>query len=553
MSSGGGGGSSGAQEKYIENQFQYDRQMYDYQWGRRGDTLTGVDVDGQQWKKYNMATKALETKKANDAIQKKFQEDTAKQAWEHSVSIQDFSHLQQLKAYQKSTEQFTQQKELNQQEYENALARESAVLDEQFIQSAFENQGLIMDLYETAGGKGYDKAAVQLGLANTQGELAYKDVQQRTGLSQTIDKAEFETASTQISLLDSAGRAKHGAGEIKAAGQLKAANLQFEKAISGEGGADVREAKQRSDFENDLIAREVRASRAKASYDSTERNIEALQALGQAQLGQAGRSQGKAVQMVLAELGRGQAYTVESLMHESNSAQARMKQNRAKALNTVQRAAIADEKIDFEALANLDKTTRDTEEIVRGLDIDIEKGELGLNQIRQSVEHAVTNTDLSTMEIDRNLRQKQAEAGFSLDKIDWDLENVGDRFKQNQLILQTTLDSAVKASIANTKDIAQAKAASDLQNWANLMIEPEKVPTPPVPLTLPDVIYDDIMAPEKPPKPIKGASFNASAGGDFMMSALSGVSAGASVYAALGSSSLATPLGLMVGLGTMFL
>ncbi len=476
-----------------------------------------------------MATKALETKKTNDARGKAYQEDTARQNWEHSIAIQDYSYLSQLKAFQKSGEQFEQQKGLNQAEYENALERETAVLDEQFIQSAFENQSLIMDLYETAGGKGYDKASISLGLQNTEGELEYAKLSEITGLSQEIDKAGFNRADTQLSMLDSAGGAAHQAASIQAAGHQKAHELQYQKAISGSGGADVRESKQRADFENDLIRREVQQSRAKSAFDTTEKNIQALQSLGQAQLGQAGRSQGKAVQMVLAQLGRTQSYTVQSMMHESNTAESRMKQNRAKALNTVQRAAMADQKIDFEALQNIGKVERDTEETLRDLDVDISKGELGLDKIDQGLLHALDNTEIKVDEIDRNLSHAQTEAGFDVSKIDWELDNLSDRFAQNQLILKTTLDSAVKASIANTKDIAQAKAQADLQNWANLMLEPEAAPDIPPPLALPDTQYDDIMEPTKPPEPIKGASYNASSGGDFMQSAVGALSTGMQV------------------------
>ena len=52
----------------------------------------------------------------------------------------------------------------NQVEYNDAIEREEAVLNEQFISAAFENQGLIADLYESTGTKGFDKVSQQLGL-----------------------------------------------------------------------------------------------------------------------------------------------------------------------------------------------------------------------------------------------------------------------------------------------------------------------------------------------------------------------------------------------------
>ena len=528
------------QREQMEKQYEYETKVYDFNWEG------GVnDPKGAQWKKYNHAVENLAIQKNNAKRSRDYQNDSAMQNWELGVAQQDYQHDQSMRQFRKSEQIAGNQLTYNEAELQAALAREKNVLNEQFIESAFKNQSLIQDLYEDTGGAGYDKAAALLGLEGSQGELQHQRTKQLTNLNQAIGDAQFSTAGKRIQLIDKQGKADYNKANIVQELAGKEAQNKFKKL---ELDLSSSAARTRADFENDLLLRELRQSRAKSAFDTTERNVQALEGLGKAQLGQAGRSQGKAVQMVLAQLGRTQAFTVESMIHDSNTAAARMKQNRAKALNTVQRAAIADQKIDFEALENIDKVQRDTEETLRSLDVDIDRGELGLDKIDQGIIHAIDNTDIEVSEIDRNLQHARDEAGFDIKKIDWELDNLSDKFAQNQLILQSTLDSAVKASVSNTKDIAQAKAQSDLQAWSNLMLRPDKAPDVPVPISMPEAKYDDIMEPTKPPEPIRGASYQSGSGGDFMQSAMGALSTGLQVGMAAGPVA-----GAIAGIGSLFL
>ena len=73
----------------------------------------------------------------------------------------------------------------------------------------------------------------------------------------------------------------------------------------------------------------VRRESNKAALDTAkqleDQAIQGLQASGQAQLSQSGRSQGKAVQMIMAELGRQNNYLAEALIRGQDVAGARMK------------------------------------------------------------------------------------------------------------------------------------------------------------------------------------------------------------------------------------
>jgi hypothetical protein len=173
---GGGGGSKDAikhQNEQIKKKFEYDKKNYEYQWGideSTGEQLTNADgtKQGTRWEDYYRAQESLDLRKQADQETKKYQEDTADQQWEMGKAQQDYQWDQQDKVFAKSEDQYESTLLFNQLEYNDALEREKAVLDEKFIESAFQNQGLIQDLYEATGTAGYDKAAQKLGLLKTE-------------------------------------------------------------------------------------------------------------------------------------------------------------------------------------------------------------------------------------------------------------------------------------------------------------------------------------------------------------------------------------------------
>ena len=94
------------------------------------------------------------------------------------------------------------------------------------------------------------------------------------------------------------------------------------------------------------------------------------------------------------------------------------------------------------------------------------------------------------------------------------------------------------------------------------MLLPQEAPRPDAPLAIPVPIYQDPLAPEKPPEPIEGALMQQSSGSSFAQvggavlgGAVAGLGAGTAVagMAAKGmiASGWAAPVGIAVGLGTM--
>ena len=541
------------QREQMEKQYEYETKVYDFNWEG-----SASDPKGAQWKKYNHAVENLAIQKANAKRQRDYQNDSAMQNWELGVAQQDYQHDQSMRQFRKSEQIAGSQLTYNQAELQAALAREKNVLNEQFIESAFKNQSLIQDLYEDTGGAGYDKAAALLGLDDTQGQLQHQETKQLTNLKHAVGDAQFNQASKQIQLLDKQGQADYNKANIV---QQLAGNQAQSKFKKLELDLSASAAKTRADFENDLIRREISDNKFKAARSLTQERIKAMQQMGQASLTQAGRSQGKAVQMVLAELGRQQAYTVESMIRGEDLARARMKNNRIEAINTESSIKVKKASIDYDTLQQVGQASRDIDEANRDLRINDQQGKLDLASIRKKVMDTAENTRVDTKEIHRNLRHAQKQTGTDLSKIDWSLQNTQSRFRHNQDVLKASIDSAVRASNMNRRDIALSKVQADMTANARRMLEPEKLPTIPKPITIPETQWQDPLAPRKPPAPIKGALARDVDGGVSILSpgniigaAATGIAAGAGVASgALGAGlkTAAGPIGAAIGLGML--
>ena len=540
------------QNKQIEAQYDYDTKVYDYNWATQAEVDASLADDddsndltlGQEWQAHQHAKNTLDNQKANDAANITYQNETAKQNHDFNVAIQDFQYQGQIDAFNKSQETYGKQLAFNNKEAELAFKAEDAVLEETFLSASFDNQALIQGLYEATGSAGWDKAFTQINQASIEGQLDYQQTKQLSGLDQALKASQFQTANKQLDFVDKAGQAGFSKGMISQELLAQEGQSKFDKFGIG---LDVHKAQTGAQHENELIRREISNLKSKTAAEVTERTVQALKASGEAQLGQAGRSRGKIVQEVFAQLGRQNQYTVESLIRGEKVADARMKQNMYNATNTEAKAVVASDKIDLQTMDNIARTGMRVGEIDRGLKISKDKTGLDLDAIRQEVLNNMGNTNIEIAEIDRQLSNSQLQAGAKMKKIDWDLENYGSKFKQNQGKIKASLDSAVKASIANKAEIALAKYGADLKAEAGKMLQPKKGPSIPAPLALPTPTYVDPMAPTKPPEPIKGAKADNNTFGNMASSAIGGVSAGMAAAAIPG---VGTAAAVAIGIGT---
>ena len=557
----GGNSAAKTQNKQIEKTYEYDKKVYDFNWATQADidaSLADDDPDdpetlknnitdiGQAWQKFDHQQKGIDIAKANDALNKKYQMDTANQNWKHQLAIQEFAFQKQWEAYNKSEETYGKQLGFNVKAMELAMDRERQVLDEEFTAAAFDHQELVQDLFEATGAAGFDKVSTKLGLKDTEGMLDYQKTGALTKLKQDMAGSRLATAKQQIAMTGKAGSAKFSKDMTVQDAMTKEGMTTFDKYALG---IDVKDAKSKADFENDLIRREISNAKAKNAFNTTEANIEALKRLGAAQASGAGRSTGKQIQIMLAEVGRQNQYNVESLIRGEKIADARAKENRRTALTSTAKSNIALDKLDLSSLDNLTRTKLQTEEIDRDLNISNQTGDLDLEGIRKGVLDAMENTNLDVKEAGRKLDTARNKAGFSMKKTDWDLTNTGSKFKTNVEIIEKQLENAAKASALNMKDITIAKIGADMRADAARMLKPTRAPTLPKPIELPETKWQDPLMPSKPPEPIKGAKAQTGIS-DALSSVASGVAVGSAVAGASFLGTAATPLGWALGIGT---
>ena len=545
------------QNEQIQKQYEMDLKNYEFQYGLEKDADGNFqqlfDDDGSKKgalnNKFEFQQESLKLRKESDGLQQDYQEETANQNWEMGKAQQDYQWSQEDKIFRKNQDQYTDALSFNELEYSDNLARERAVLDERVIESAFQNQAIIQDLYEITGSAGFDKTQSKLNLLNREDTIEYQKQKQLTNLKQNTASARFSTAGQQLDILNQRGQSRFETASeyLDLAGKEK--QNRFAKARLN---LDTKTQVQALEFQNETIRREQNRKSLESAKQIEDQQIQALQASGQAQLTQAGRSQGKAVNMIMAELGRNNSYLAESLIRGQDIAGARMKQNRVNALNVVQKAALAEQQINFDTVQNIQRTMINTQEIDRGLKIKDAKGQISLDQIQKGVIDNVENASLDVKKLEQDLRAAQTETGINLKKIDFDLDNVGSRFKTNQDILRTSLESAVRTSEMNMKDIYRDKQEADAMAEARRMLDPSEGRSGLSldnfrPIELPEPVYQDPQAPEVGPPPIKGATQSTLGMGDVLPGAVvGGVTAGLGAAAAFSSG----PIGWAVGLGT---
>ena len=520
--------------------------------------IQNLDPDGTKAgnlnNKYEYQQESLNLRKQADQNQREYQEETANQNWEKGKSMQQFQWDQEDRIFNKNTKQYEEQLGFNELEYQDSLDRERQVLDERFIQAAFQNQGIIQDLYEATGTKGFDKARANLNLATREKTIGFQRDKKLLNVNQTKKSAEYLTAGKQLDILE--GR---GSGEYQKASQyLDLASQEAENRFSkARLNLDTATQVQAYNFQNETLRRETNKASLDTAKQIEDQAINALRASGQAQLTQAGRSQGKAVQSILSELGRQENYLAEALIRGQDMAGARMKQNKLNALNTIQKAALAEQQINFSTIENINKAMLNMDEINRGMKMSDAKGQIGLDQIQQGVVDTIDNASLDIRQLENELSSAKADTALTLDKLDFDLDMLGSRFKLNQDIIKSQLESAVKTSQMNQKDIYRSKKQADMNAEARRMLDPsvgrdainlDKFQ----PIELPEAVYQDPMAPAVGPPPKMGAMQSNLGIGDVLPGALlGGITAGLGAQAALGAT--VPGIGWMVGGATTLL
>jgi len=113
----------------------------------------------QNWKFQNKeairdwkhAVKGVEIARDNEANERHWRNQTAMRDYTRGMKIRDFEYRMQMRAYNKSEETYKQQLNFNNMAAQVAMESEDRWLDEQFKQTAFQNQDLMVQLLQEEG------------------------------------------------------------------------------------------------------------------------------------------------------------------------------------------------------------------------------------------------------------------------------------------------------------------------------------------------------------------------------------------------------------------
>ena len=250
--------------------------------------------------------------------------------------------------------------------------------------------------------------------ALTEGKLLSEEQRAKTLLGQKTGDAEFDVAEAQLKLQAKTGDVAATKRGLTEDYLVKDAANKFNRAALG---IDTKQVKQRRDYQNDLIAREVENQRATAAFGAQKANLDALNRVGQASVMQSGRSQGKNIVAYLSLIGQQQAELVDSVVKAQTVGQRKQRENKVQALNDIQRSAIKGQQLDLQALENLNKLSLGLSEADRSLDLATTQTGLELGKIGKSVQDATELTDITVKDLQREISARQGLTATTLQDI----------------------------------------------------------------------------------------------------------------------------------------
>ncbi len=263
----------------------------------------------------------------------------------------------------------------------------------------------------------------------TEGKLLSEEQKARTVLSQRTGDAGLDRTAVELSYTQKAGDIAASKTALTQDYITKEAANQFNRSALG---IDTAEVKQRRDYQTDAILRDLQNQKAQAKFGATKANIDALTKAGQAQVSQAGRSQGKSIVTFMGEVGRQQAEMVNTLILAQKSGEEKVRQTKMSALNDIQRSAIKSQQLDLQSLDNLNKLSLGIDQANRDLRAAGDIKGLELAKITKGVADATELTNLTVQDLQREIGGRKGLTIANLQDIQKDLAS-----KQRDAAIQT--------------------------------------------------------------------------------------------------------------------
>jgi len=373
---------------------------------------------GQAQDNYAYQQENIAIQKINDAAMRNYQNQTNFNGWLNRENMRMYEFDKQVEAYNASVEAYQRQLDYNDIAEDIALADENRAHQDQLIAFGFQNQDLLMKYFHA-------------------GEQASLDTK---GLTTKINQAQ------------------------------NLADLQVRETKQNKAWAEAQAALDKAGLRESLAA-----TKAEGAFKSQEMRVGYLGKEGQQRnLGQAGRSAGKAIQALLATTGANQAAMADSISRAES------------------------------------------------------KYMLDARKIAESLGNTAIMTSIRYDEIANNLKNTRDDAKQQQENIGLKFSQLKDTTDFGRIQIQQSMISAGEQHKANKTKIAMDKYQQDINAASNLMTRPTLPPQEISPLEVPQTTYQDPMAPNLPPEPAK--AINTYQGPTFLQQVGQIASIGASLY-----------------------
>ena len=374
---------------------------------------------GQAQDNYAYQQENIAIQKINDAAMRNYQNQTNFNGWLNRENMRMYEFDKQVEAYNASVGSYTRQLDYNNIAEDIALADENRAHQDQLIAFGFQNQDLLMKYFHA-------------------GEQASLDTK---GLTTKINQAQ------------------------------NLANLQVRETKQNKAWAEAQAALDKAGLRESLAA-----TKAEGAFKSQELRVGYLGKEGQQRnLGQAGRSAGKAIQALLATTGANQAAMADSISRAES------------------------------------------------------KYMLDARRIAESLGNTAIMTNIRYDEIANNLRNTRDDAKQQQEGIGLKFSQLKDTTDFGRIQIQQSMISAGEQHKANKTKISMDKYQQDINAANQLMTRPTLPPQEINPIGIPTTTYQDPLGPNQPPEPAE--AINTYQGPTFLQQVGQVVSIGASLFA----------------------
>ena len=367
MSGGGGGGSN---EKYVQEQYDYDVKKWKYDKQEMKDAYT-----------YAQETHKINMQNAEDQIN--FQNQERLNAWAEKMEIRTHTYNGEVAAYNASKKSMYEQLDFNNQAAELAMGDNVRKYNERLMEIGFQNEDLLMK---------YDQqfAKTQLGLDQAFGQEQMKLAQAGESSRLALGQAE-DTAVRKVT-------------------QAKESKALKERGV----GLQVTDKVAQAGFQTRALIQGIQAAEAKGAHEIRNLSINGMQSIGKTLAGgQAGRSMRKALQAHMAETGRATSAVIDSVTRERSSYNLNLDKV-AHTLNMAQGQA----NLSYDQLAQDVMHLQQAEQ--EGVNQLMNQQQLKLNQQRQASQY---NLDQLQAREELGMDQLAAQTDFGIKQLDTSIDS----------------------------------------------------------------------------------------------------------------------------------